>query len=58
MIMDKKKKYVPRKDDNWNLEADKEHPRVLAEKEKKIIEKYRRWWDDEKKGWKKDFDGH
>ena len=58
MIMDKKKKYVPRKDDNWNLEADKEHQRVLAEKEKKIIEKYRRWWDDEKKGWKKDFDGH
>jgi hypothetical protein len=58
MIMAKKKKYVPRKDDNWNLEADKEHKRVLAEKEKKIIEKYRRWWDDEKKGWKKDFDGH
>ena len=56
--MAKKKKYVPRRDDNWDAEANKKHKRVLAEKEKKIIEKYRRWWDDKKHKWKAGFDGH
>lgn len=56
--MAKKKKYTPRKDDNWDAETNKKHKIVIAEKEKEIIEKYRRWWDNEKGGWKKDFGGH
>ena len=56
--MAKKKKYVRRKDDNWDAEANKEHKRVIAEKEKDIVEKYKKWWDEEKRGWKKGFDGH
>tara|TARA_Y100000310_G_scaffold331275_1_gene404547 strand:+ start:206 stop:382 length:177 start_codon:yes stop_codon:yes gene_type:complete len=58
MMMAKKKKYVPRKDDGWDIEADKQHRKTIAEREKNITEKYRKWWDDEKRGWRKGFDGH
>ena len=54
----KKKKYVARKDDDWNSEANKEHKRIIADKEKRIVEKYREWWDDKNHKWKKGFSGH
>ena len=54
----KKKKYVARKDDDWNSEANKEHKRIIADKEKRIVEKYREWWDDKNHRWKKGFSGH
>ena len=57
-MMAKKKKYVPRKDDDWDIEADKQHRKTIAEREKSITEKYRKWWDDEKREWRKGFDGH
>tara|TARA_R110002020_G_scaffold103752_3_gene243108 strand:- start:17073 stop:17252 length:180 start_codon:yes stop_codon:yes gene_type:complete len=53
-----KKKYVPRKDDDWDADADREHRRVILEKSKAISEKYRTWWDSKKKSWKKGFTGH
>ena len=49
----KKKKYVPKKDDGWDFEADKEHRRIIAEKERIIRKKYKRWWDKESNSWKK-----
>ena len=54
----KKKKYVSRKDDDWNSEANKEHKKAIADKEKRIVEKYREWWDDKNHKWKKGFSGH
>ena len=49
---------MSKKNDDWDMEAAKEHRRVILEKSKAITEKYNKWWDEEKKGWKKDFDGH
>ena len=56
----KKKKYIPKENDGWNFESDKEHRRVIAEKQKKIGEKYRKWWDKESNSLKKGTpqDGH
>ena len=56
--MAKKKKYVPRKDDDWDAEEAKEHRQIIREKEKAIREKYDKWWDTENKKWKKGFKGH
>ena len=56
--MAKKKKYVPRKDDDWNEEAAKEHKQVIREKEKNIKDRYNKWWDSDKRKWKEGFDGH
>ena len=57
-MMAKKKKYVPQKDDDWDVEADREHRRIVGEKEKAIKAKYQRWWDQDKGTWKKGFKGH
>ena len=51
--MAKKKKYSPPSDDEWDFESAKEHRRIIAEKQKKIGEKYRKWWDKESNSWKK-----
>ena len=51
--MAKKKKYTPQKDDDWDFEADKEHRRIIAEKEKSIKESYKKWWDKKSNSWKK-----
>ena len=53
--MAKKKKYVPRKDNDWDAEEAKEHRQIIREKEKAIREKYDKWWDTENKTWKKGF---
>ena len=54
----KKKKYTPRKDDDWDIEGARMHRQVIAEKSKAITEKYKTWWDSENKNWKKGFMGH
>tara|TARA_Y100000296_G_scaffold54144_1_gene62037 strand:- start:295 stop:468 length:174 start_codon:yes stop_codon:yes gene_type:complete len=54
----KKTKYKPPKADKEELEEFKEHIRTINEKSKAISEKYRRWWDTDKKDWKKGFGGH
>ena len=51
--MAKKKKYTPRPDDDWDAEEAKEHRRVIRQKEKEIAQKYKQYWDSEKKSWKK-----
>ena len=53
--MKKKKKYQPREDDNWDIEADREHRRIIEKKSKAISETYRKWWDKEKHTWKKGY---
>tara|TARA_R100000008_G_C3521859_1_gene134440 strand:- start:22 stop:189 length:168 start_codon:yes stop_codon:yes gene_type:complete len=53
--MPKKKKYTPREDDDWDIEEAKEHRRIIAEKSKKIAEKYKKWWDSDKHRWKDGF---
>ena len=56
--MKKKKKYQPREDDDWDIEADREHRRIIEEKSKAISEIYKKWWDKKEKGWKEGFRGH
>ena len=56
--MAKKKQYAPKKDDDWDEEAMKEHRRVILEKSKAITEKYKKWWDFERHCWKDGFPGH
>ena len=53
--MKKKKKYQPREDDDWDIEADREHRRIIEQKSKAISEIYKKWWDKDKKTWKKGY---
>ena len=53
--MKKKKKYQPREDDDWDIEADREHRRIIEEKSKAISEIYKKWGDKEKHTWKKGY---
>jgi len=55
--MAKKKKYVPRKDDDWNIEEAEEHRRIIRARETAIRNKYKKWWDEDKKSWKEGFNG-
>ena len=54
----KKTKYKPPKADKAELEEFKKHIRTMNEKSKAISEKYKKWWDTEKKDWKEGFSGH
>ena len=53
--MPKKKPYKPRKDDGWNEAADKEHRRIIKEKENIVKERYKDGWDSTKRKWKEGF---
>ena len=53
--MAKKKKYKPRKDDDWDAEAEKEHIQIIREKERAVKEKYNKWWDQNNKCWREGF---
>ena len=53
--MPQKKKYIPNKIDEKELEEFRDHQKIINEKTKAIVEKYRKWWDKDKKTWKKDF---
>ena len=53
--MPQKKKYIPNKTNEKELEEFRDHQKIINEKTKAIVEKYRKWWDKDKKTWKKDF---
>ena len=57
-MMAKKKKYTPQKDDDWNAEDARDHRRTIRENEKRINNKYKKWWDVDTKSWKEGFEGH
>ena len=54
----KKKKYQTPKTNEQELLEFREHSKLIDEKTKAIIEKYRKWWDKDKQTWKKGFKGH
>ena len=54
----KKKKYIANDTDEKELKEFRDHLKMINEKTKAIVEKYRRWWDKEKKTWKKGFSNH
>ena len=54
----KKKKYVPKKTDEKELQEFRDHLKMINEKTKTINQKYRKWWDKEKGTWKEGFKGH
>ena len=56
--MAKKKKYVPKTDEDWNEQEARDHRKTIRAKEKAIIKKYKQWWDPKKGDWKEGFDGH
>ena len=53
-----KKKYIPNKANEKELEEFRDHSKMINNKTKDIVEKYRKWWDKDKKTWKKGFKGH
>ena len=54
----KKTRFKSPKADDKELEEFREHSKMMDEKSKAISKKYKTWWDDEKKTWKRGFDGH
>tara|TARA_R110000751_G_scaffold281181_1_gene383698 strand:+ start:606 stop:785 length:180 start_codon:yes stop_codon:yes gene_type:complete len=56
--MAKKIAYKGHKADEEELQEFREHSKMIDEKSKVIIEKYRKWWDKDKGTWKKGFKEH
>ena len=56
--MAKKIAYKKNKVDEEELQELREHSKMIDEKSKAIIEKYRKWWDKDKHTWKKGFKEH
>jgi hypothetical protein len=54
----KKKKFNKPKTDELELQEFREHLKMINEKTKTIVDKYRKWWDKDKRTWKKGFKGH
>jgi hypothetical protein len=54
----KKTRYKPPKADKAELEEFREHTRTINEKSKAVLEKYKKWWDTDKRKWKEGFSGH
>jgi hypothetical protein len=54
----KKKKYKAPKIDEKELQELRDHLKMINDKTKAISEKYKKWWDTEKRAWKKGFKGH
>jgi hypothetical protein len=54
-VSPKKKKYIPNETDEKELQEFRSHLKLINEKTKLIVEKYRTWWDTEKKTWKEGF---
>ena len=53
--MAKKKKYNAPKTDEEELIKFREHMKLINDKTKAIVEKYRKYWDKETRTWKKGF---
>ena len=58
VVPPKKKKYIPKKTDEKELQEFRDHLRMINEKTRTIVEKYRKWWDKDTRTWKKGFKGH
>ena len=56
--MVKKKVYKAQDIDEDEMARFKEHSKLMNQKSKAISEKYRKWWDKDKKTWKEGFKGH
>ena len=56
--MAKKKVYKAQDIDEDEMARFKEHSKLMNQKSKTISEKYRKWWDKDKKTWKEGFKGH
>lgn len=53
--MAKKKKYQAPKTTEKEIEAFRKHSKLIDQKIKNISEMYKKWWDKDKKTWKKGF---
>ena len=56
--MAKKKRFKKPVTDEEELAKFREHIKMINEKTKQIANKYRTWWDKDKKTWKEGFKGH
>tara|TARA_Y100001936_G_scaffold153819_1_gene150050 strand:- start:2519 stop:2698 length:180 start_codon:yes stop_codon:yes gene_type:complete len=56
--MAKKKRFKKPETDEEELAKFREHIKMINEKTKQIANKYRTWWDKDKKTWKEGFKGH
>tara|TARA_R110002051_G_C8354848_1_gene440789 strand:- start:280 stop:459 length:180 start_codon:yes stop_codon:yes gene_type:complete len=56
--MAKKVAYKGQEVDEKELQEFREHSKMIDEKSKVIIEKYRKWWDKDKGTWKKGYKEH
>ena len=56
--MPKKKTFKKPENDKEELENFRLHIKMINEKTKQIVNKYRTWWDKDKKTWKEGFKGH
>jgi len=54
----KKAKFRSPKVSQKELEEFREHLKIVDEKSKAISEKYKKWWDSDKRRWKRGFDEH
>ena len=56
--MAKKKRFKKPETDEEELAKFREHIKMINEKTKQIVNKYRTWWDKDKRTWKEGFQGH
>ena len=56
--MAKKKRFKKPETDEEELAKFREHIKMINGKTKQIANKYRTWWDKDKKTWKEGFKGH
>lgn len=54
----KKKEFKAKKTNKEDIQALRDHLKMIDEATTAICEKYRKYWDKEKHTWKDDFDGH
>jgi len=53
--MAKKKRYQKPEEDEDEIQAFREHSKLINEKIKAVSQKYKKWWDKNNKCWKKGF---
>ena len=56
--MAKKKRFKKPETDEEELAKFKEHIKIINENTKQLVNKYRTWWDKDKRKWKEGFKGH
>jgi len=53
--MPKKKKFIKSKRDDWDIEVDRKHRKMIRERERRLRRKYKQGWDVEGHQWKEGF---